>query len=110
MRYEVTKSAIKAYRTMAENEENEIRPMHRPKNWHRTEREEQKEEKRTGIARWIRFSPVYTIDIEMETKEDVHECDTKQWIGDKGGGKNRRNVQKRALYLMILAHVIGSFQ
>ena len=57
----------------------------------RTKRREKEGLVQTG---GIRLSPVYTIDTERETEEDVHECDTKQWIEDKGGGKNRRNAQK----------------
>ena len=45
-RYEVSKSAINAFQTMMMNEERGIRPIHRPKEWQRTERMEQKEEKR----------------------------------------------------------------
>ena len=45
-RYDVTKSAVKAYQTMRENEVNDIRPIHRPKSWHKEERIEQKERKR----------------------------------------------------------------
>ena len=45
-RYEVTKSAINAFETMMENEERGIRPIHRPKDWHRVERVEEKERKR----------------------------------------------------------------
>ena len=45
-RYEVAKSAINAFETMMENEELNIRPIHRPKNWNREERNKQKEEKK----------------------------------------------------------------
>ena len=45
-RYEVTKSAINAFETMMEDERMGIRPIHRPKDWHRMERVEQKERKR----------------------------------------------------------------
>ena len=45
-RYEVSKSAINAFQTMMMNEERGIRPIHRPKEWQRMERMEQKEEKR----------------------------------------------------------------
>ena len=45
-RYEVSKSAINAFETMMANEERGIRPIHRPKGWHRTERMEQKEVKK----------------------------------------------------------------
>ena len=46
IRYDVTKSAINAYQTMMENEANDVRPLNRPKNWHRVERIKQKEAKR----------------------------------------------------------------
>ena len=45
-RYEVTKSAINAYQTMKNNEENETRPIHRPKDWCRAERKGEKERKK----------------------------------------------------------------
>ena len=45
-RYDVAKSAINAYQTMMENEENGVRPIHRPKNWQRAERAEEKERKK----------------------------------------------------------------
>ena len=41
-RYEVAKSAINAFETMRDNEEMGIRPIHRPKNWYRSERREEK--------------------------------------------------------------------
>ena len=44
-RYEVAKSAINAFETMRRNEEMDIRPIHRPKDWHRLERIEEKERK-----------------------------------------------------------------
>ena len=44
-RYEVTKSAIDAYQTMKNNEENDVRPIHRPKNWQRMQRIDAKEKK-----------------------------------------------------------------
>ena len=46
IRYDITKSAINAYQIMMENEANDIRPINRPKNWHRMERIKQKETKR----------------------------------------------------------------
>jgi hypothetical protein len=45
-RYEVTKSAINAYQTMMENEEQGIRPIQRPKDWNKKERMERKEQKK----------------------------------------------------------------
>ena len=45
-RYEVTKSAIKAYQSMMEDEEKGIRPIQRPKDWNREARMEQKEQKK----------------------------------------------------------------
>ena len=41
-RYEVAKSAINAFETMRDNEEMGIRPIHRPKDWYRSERREEK--------------------------------------------------------------------
>ena len=46
MRYDVAKSAIKAYQTMVENEAHDIRPINRPKNWLRVERIVHKEKKK----------------------------------------------------------------
>ena len=45
-RYDVTRSAVNAYQTLMENEANHIRPIYRPKDWHKEERMEQKERKR----------------------------------------------------------------
>ena len=45
-RYDVAKSAINAYNTMRENEERDIRPINRPKDWHKAERMQQNEKKR----------------------------------------------------------------
>ena len=45
-RYTVTRSAIKAYETIRDNEMKGIRPMHRPKTWQRTERVIEKEKKK----------------------------------------------------------------
>ena len=47
MRYDVTKSAFNAYKTMMENEANNIRPINRPKNWNRLDRIRQKVKKRS---------------------------------------------------------------
>ena len=46
LRHDVAKSAINAYMTIRDNEENDIRPMNRPKDWRKTERAEAKEKKR----------------------------------------------------------------
>ena len=50
-RHEVAKSAINAYETIRDNEELDIRPMHRPKGWRKVERLEEKERKR---KKWYR--------------------------------------------------------
>ena len=44
-RYEIAKSAIHAYERIREDDERGIRPLHRPKNWRRTERKREKENK-----------------------------------------------------------------
>jgi hypothetical protein len=41
-RYEVVNSALKAYRIRQDEEEEGVRPMHRPKSWNKNEREEAK--------------------------------------------------------------------
>ena len=46
-RHDVTKSAIDAYTTLRDNEEKGIRPLYRPKSWHKNERLETKERKKT---------------------------------------------------------------
>ena len=46
MRFDVAKSATSAYKTIKDNEANDIRPINRPKNWNRAERERQKQKKR----------------------------------------------------------------
>ena len=45
-RCDIVKSAINAFEIMMEKEEMEIRPMHRPKEWQKAERMEQKERKK----------------------------------------------------------------
>ena len=45
-RYVVAKSAINAFETIRNSEEQGIRPIHRPKTWRRAERIEEKEEKK----------------------------------------------------------------
>ena len=45
-RYTVAKSAINAYKTIRDREWNGVRPMHRPKEWRKAERIEEKEEKK----------------------------------------------------------------
>ena len=45
-RYAVANSAINAYETIRDRETQGIRPMHRPKNWQRAERIEEKERKK----------------------------------------------------------------
>jgi hypothetical protein len=45
-RYDVARSAVSAYQTMMENEARDIRPINRPKNWHKEERVELKEKKK----------------------------------------------------------------
>ena len=45
-RYNVAKSAVNAYQTMMENDMNDVRPIYRPKSWHKEERIEHKERKR----------------------------------------------------------------
>jgi hypothetical protein len=41
-RYEVVDSALKAYRVRQDEEKEGVRPMHRPKSWNKSEREEAK--------------------------------------------------------------------
>jgi hypothetical protein len=57
-RHEVAKSAINAYETIRENEERDIRPMHRPKGWRRVERMEEKAQKRKNWYRQGCFDSV----------------------------------------------------
>ena len=45
-RCDVVRSAINAFEIMMENEKRGIRPIHRPKEWHKAERLEQKEKKK----------------------------------------------------------------
>ena len=57
-RHEVAKSAINAYETIRDNEERNVRPMHRPKDWRKIERMEGKEAKRKGWYRQGGFDSV----------------------------------------------------
>ena len=51
-RYAVAKSAINAYESIRDKETNGIRPMHRPKEWKRAERiEEREDKKKTWLKR-----------------------------------------------------------
>lgn len=81
-RYEVVKSAINAYQTMMNNEEMEIRPIHRPKDWHRVERMEEKEKKRKNWYKQGGF-------------EDVRLRDTKERTTNQSGGTNRTDSEER---------------
>ena len=60
-RYTVAKSAINAYKTIRDNEERGFRPMHRPKNWRRTERIMEKEEKKKSWYKQGGFDTVLFI-------------------------------------------------
>ena len=57
-RHDVTKSAIDAYRNMRECEAKDIRPLYRPKTWHKAERMEQKEKKKNEWYRRGGFDSV----------------------------------------------------
>ena len=57
-RHEVAKSAINAFITIRDNEEQDIRPMHRPKGWYKAERLEEKERKKTNWYRRGGFDSV----------------------------------------------------
>ena len=57
-RHEVAKSAINAFKTIRDNAEQDIRPMHRPKGWLKAERLEEKERKKTNWYRRGGFDSV----------------------------------------------------
>ena len=68
MKYEVVNSAIKAYKTMVANEENDTRPIHRPKNWKRVERDEQKERKKRNWYKQGGFDSVLFVPTTPKSK------------------------------------------
>ena len=60
-RYEIVKSAINAFMKMKENEINNIRPIHRPKNWKINERKIEKEKKKQNWFNKDRYNSVLFI-------------------------------------------------
>ena len=67
-RHDVAKSAINAYTTMKENEARDIRPMHRPKDWHKAERIRHKEKKRKDWYRQGGFDSVLFVPTTQKGK------------------------------------------
>jgi hypothetical protein len=60
-RFEVVKSALKAYRKILEMDREGLRPLYRPKGWRREERDERKKEKRVNWYRKGIYSSVMFI-------------------------------------------------
>ena len=96
-RYEVTKSAINAFETMMENEERGIRPIHRPKDWHRVERVEEKERKRRNWYKRGGFDSVLFVPStpDGKLKRMYHHAIRKSGLRVKVVERTGRTLKKR---------------
>jgi len=98
-RLEILKSALKAYETM-KNNQNEGRMMYRERTWNRKERKKQKEERKknwynTGDVESVLFIPA-TPDSELKNKmqEELKKKNAKIKIIEKSGTKIVRLLQR----------------
>ncbi|KXJ09015.1 hypothetical protein AC249_AIPGENE13966 [Exaiptasia diaphana] len=95
-RYDVVKSALNAYRRILALDKQGLRPMYRPKEWKKAERDEKKREKRTswykrGIYSSVIFIPATP---NSELRKILEEDVRKSGVGIKIVEKSETNVKR----------------
>ncbi|KXJ14577.1 hypothetical protein AC249_AIPGENE4819 [Exaiptasia diaphana] len=83
-RYDVVKSALNAYRRILALDQQGLRPMYKPKEWKKAERDEKKREKRTSWYKRGIYSSVIFIPATPNSEKKV--CEEEECLVCRTGG------------------------
>ena len=99
-RYDVVNSALKAYETLLEKERQGERPLHRPKDWNRIERRQEREDRKTnwykkGNEESVIFVP-YTQNSELKKRyvEQIQKSGIRIKVVERPGRTLKSLIQK----------------
>lgn len=99
-RYDIVNSALKAYEKLLQKEKDGERPIHRPKDWNKEQRNKEKKQKtkiwyKTGGAESVIFVP-YTPNSELKKRYErrIKETNIKIKIMEKPGRSLKSLIQK----------------